>query len=90
MQLKTLVSGVVLLAAAGIGGYLWQQQDEPAAGAATTGAQSAGPQGAETALHKPAQGLLAAVKTVDHAELAGRVAQVVRAAIHGMQQCRCG
>jgi multidrug efflux system membrane fusion protein len=28
MQLKWLVSGAVLLAAAGVGGYLWQQQDE--------------------------------------------------------------
>jgi multidrug efflux system membrane fusion protein len=45
MQLKTLVSGAVLLAVAGIGGYWWQQQEEPAA-AATTEAKSAGPQGA--------------------------------------------
>lgn len=42
MQVKWLVSGAVLLAAAGMGGYLWQQQDEavPAGAAQTAGAQA--------------------------------------------------
>jgi len=42
MQLKWLVSGAVLLAAAGMGGYLWQQQDEaaPAGAAQAAGAQA--------------------------------------------------
>jgi len=46
MQLKTLVSGVVLLAAAGVGGYLWQQQDDAAGTeqAATAGGPPAGAQ----------------------------------------------
>lgn len=52
MQLKTWISGAVLLAAAGIGGYFWQQQDEapaaPVQGAASSGATPAagGPQAA--------------------------------------------
>ena len=52
MQLKTLVSGVVLLAAAGIGGYLWQQQDDAAGTeqAATAG----GPPGGAQAGQRPA------------------------------------
>jgi membrane fusion protein, multidrug efflux system len=59
MQVKTWVSGAVLLAAAGIGGYFWQQQAEapaapgqgarsqgaaPAAGPAAGGPQAGGPQ----------------------------------------------
>jgi len=42
MQLKTWVSGAVLLAAAGIGGYFWQQQAE----APATPVQNGTPQGA--------------------------------------------
>ena len=42
MQLKTWVSGAVLLAAAGIGGYYWQQQAEAPASAVQNGT----PQGA--------------------------------------------
>ncbi len=46
MQLKTLVTGVVLLAAAGVGGYLWQQQDDATGTeqAATAGGPPAGAQ----------------------------------------------
>ncbi|MDZ7870534.1 MAG: efflux RND transporter periplasmic adaptor subunit [Rheinheimera sp.] len=44
MQLKTWVSGAVLLAAAGIGGYFWQQQAEaPAASGPEATAQGAAP-----------------------------------------------
>jgi multidrug efflux system membrane fusion protein len=47
MQLKWLVSGAVLLAAAGVGGYLWQQQDEAESAGApqVAGAQAGQPNG---------------------------------------------
>jgi multidrug efflux system membrane fusion protein len=45
MQLKTLVSGAVLLMAAGVGGYLWLPQDEGSpAGAAATAPAAGSPQ----------------------------------------------
>ena len=61
MQLKTWVSGAVLLAAAGIGGYFWQQQaEDPVAsgqGAATAGPKAGGPQaGGPQAGQRPSGG----------------------------------
>jgi len=53
MQLKTLVSGAVLLMAAGVGGYLWLPQDEGnTAGAAATAPAAGGPQAGQ----RPAAG----------------------------------
>ena len=62
MQLKTWVSGAVLLAAAGIGGYFWQQQaEDPVASgqgaAAAAGPKAGGPQaGGPQAGQRPAGG----------------------------------
>ena len=62
MQLKTWVSGAVLLAAAGIGGYFWQQQaEDPVASgqgaAAAAGPKAGGPQaGGPQAAQRPAGG----------------------------------
>lgn len=58
MQVKWLVSGAVLLAAAGIGGYLWQQQDEaaPAGAAQTAGAQAGQRPGGPQAGQRPGAG----------------------------------
>lgn len=52
MQLKTWVSGAVLLAAAGIGGYFWQQQAE----APATVVQNGTPQGASQPAGGPQAG----------------------------------
>lgn len=58
MQVKWLVSGAVLLAAAGMGGYLWQQQDEaaPAGAAQTAGAQAGQRPGGPQAGQRPGAG----------------------------------
>jgi multidrug efflux system membrane fusion protein len=58
MQVKWLVSGAVLLAAAGMGGYLWQQQDEaaPAGAAQTAGAQAGQKPGGPQAGQRPGAG----------------------------------
>lgn len=58
MQVKWLVSGAVLLAAAGLGGYLWQQQDEaaPAGAAQTAGAQAGQKPGGPQAGQRPVAG----------------------------------
>lgn len=57
MQLKTWVSGAVLLAAAGIGGYFWQQQAEAPVASGQGAAAAAGPKaGGPQAGQRPAGG----------------------------------
>ena len=57
MQLKTWVSGAVLLAAAGIGGYFWQQQAEDPVASGQGAAAAAGPKaGGPQAGQRPAGG----------------------------------
>lgn len=57
MQLKTWVSGAVLLAAAGIGGYFWQQQAEDPVASGQGAAAAAGPKaGGPQAAQRPAGG----------------------------------